>query len=247
MPKSVHAGFTVITVEDYEEMSMVAAKFIIDKVKNNSKLTLGLSTGGTPKKVYENLILDHRKNQTSYKGVTTFNLDEYVGLADTHPNSYHYYMLHRLFKHIDIPDHQCHIPSGLVNDIEEECAKYEKIIYSVGGIYLQILGLGENGHIGFNEPGTSFSKRTHVTTLTNETRLANSRYFNRVEEVPKQAITMGIETILSSQQILLLVSGEKKAKALDACINGELDEDIPCTALQKHHKVTIVADKEALH
>jgi glucosamine-6-phosphate deaminase len=209
-------------------------------------MNLGLATGGTPKGLYDRLIQDHKEHGTFYKHVTSFNLDEYVGMKPQDPNSYHYYMADALFNHIDIDVSNTHVPNGLADTPEEECRRYDEMIQNHGGIDLQILGIGQNGHIGFNEPGTSFNSPTHIVTLEESTRKANARYFNSLDEVPTQAITMGIESIMKSKEILLLISGEAKAEAMYQLLNGEITEDFPASILKKHHCVTIIADQEAL-
>lgn len=236
----------LIRTENYAEMSLEAGKIILDKINNNPSLTLGLATGSTPKGVYDYLIQDHKSNGTSYKQVKSVNLDEYIGLPAKDPNSYHYFMRQNLFNHLDINEMHTHIPNGAVSDLEDECIRYEKLIKELGGIDLQILGIGQNGHIGFNEPGTSFSSRTHVVTLAQNTREANSRFFNTIDEVPTHALTMGIASILESKEILLLVSGERKAEALLKFMNGEISEDFPASALNYHQNVTVIADRDAL-
>ncbi|MFD6439909.1 glucosamine-6-phosphate deaminase, partial [Peribacillus sp. NPDC060186] len=180
----------IIRVQDYKEMSQSAAEIVIRKVKENSKIKLGLATGGTPKGTYDALIEDHMQNNTSYENVTSFNLDEYIGLNSNDPNSYHYYMNQSLFAHININKEQTYLPNGIADNLAEECTRFDKMIESLGGIDLQILGIGQNGHIGFNEPGTSFSSGTHVVALEESTRLANARYFDSIDEVPTHAITM---------------------------------------------------------
>ncbi|MEC1523460.1 glucosamine-6-phosphate deaminase [Neobacillus niacini] len=236
----------LIRTENYAEMSLAAGKIIVEKIRTNPSLTLGLATGSTPKGLYDYLIQDHEKNGTTYKQVKSVNLDEYIGLPAQDPNSYHYFMRQNLFNHLDISEDHTHIPNGSARDLEQECLRYEQLIRELGGVDLQILGIGQNGHIGFNEPGTSFSSRTHIVTLAENTREANSRFFNSLEEVPTHAITMGIASILGSKEILLLVSGENKAEALLKFMNGEISEDFPASALKHHENVTVIADRDAL-
>lgn len=237
----------IIEAKDYQEMSSIAANYIIEKVHSNPNIILGLATGGTPVGIYSNLIADHQKSGTSYRTVTTFNLDEYVGLVGGNSNSYRYYMNNQLFNHIDIEKTMTHIPHGDASDIQKECADYEALMAKHGNIDLQILGIGGNGHIGFNEPGTSFDSKTHVVQLTPSTRGANARYFNSLEEVPTEAVTMGIATIMKSKEILLLISGESKNDALSKLLNGEVDERFPASVLKNHPCVTIIADEKALN
>jgi glucosamine-6-phosphate deaminase len=236
----------VIKVRDYNELSTSAAGIIIQKVKQSNALRLGVATGSTPEGLYKELVSDHQINKTSYQQVTTFNLDEYVGLKPENPNSYHYYMNQHLFNGIDILRKNTHIPSGIVKDLAEECNRYDQLVEASGGIDLQILGLGQNGHIGFNEPGTSFETKTHVVQLKESTRAANARFFPEYEAVPSHAITMGIATILKSKQILLLASGKKKAKAIHQLLYGEISEEFPSSILKRHSNVTIIADEDAL-
>lgn len=236
----------IIEVKNYQEMSQKAAQSIISKLKNSSQLTLGLATGGTPQGVYQHLIEDHQQNGTSYEDVTSFNLDEYIGLSKDHPNSYFHYMYENLFKHINISLQHTHIPSGMNKDLQAECDEYENKIKEHGGIDLQLLGIGSNGHIGFNEPGTSFQAKTHVVDLASSTREANARYFNSIDEVPTQAITMGIQSIFNSKEILLLVSGKAKQDAMVKLLNEDVSESFPASILKQHPNVTVIADEEAL-
>lgn len=236
----------IISVKDYKEMSQMAATIIINKVKANPSINLGLATGGTPKGLYEELIQDHQTNGTSYAQVHTFNLDEYVGLAADNPNSYRYYMVETLLGHLDVDLTQTFIPNGTAENAQAECELYETLIEQHGGIDLQILGIGHNGHIGFNEPGTPFSSKTHVVTLASSTREANARYFSSIDEVPTHAMTMGISSIMNSNEILLLVSGEDKADAIYHLLEGKITEEFPASILKNHQNVTIIADEKAL-
>lgn len=236
----------IIKAKNYEDMSKKAADYIIAKVRTTPRINLGLATGGTPLNTYKYLMNDYQKKRTSYRQVTTFNLDEYIGLSPENPNSYHYYMKQNLFDHLNIPSIETHLPNGLAENIEEECNLYEELIDKSGGIDLQILGIGSNGHIGFNEPGTSFQSTTHIITLTPSTRKANARFFRKLEEVPSKAITMGISTIMKSKEILLLASGKSKSSALKTLLTEEISEAFPASVLKHHPHVTIIADEEAL-
>lgn len=236
----------IIRTKDYDEMSKVACDLVSEKVKQVKNAVLGLATGSTPEGMYACLIEKNKRGDVSFKDVTTFNLDEYLGLAEENPNSYHYYMKENFFKHIDISMDNTHLPKGIVDDLEEECRRYDALIESVGGIDLQILGLGTNGHIAFNEPGSPFDGKTSVVDLTQDTIDANSRFFEKIEDVPTQAITMGIGTIMKAKEIIMLVSGEAKAEALAKTINGEVSEEVPSSVLQHHPNVTIIADEAAL-
>ncbi|KAF0994688.1 glucosamine-6-phosphate deaminase [Geobacillus sp. TFV-3] len=236
----------LLEAADYAEMSRQAARMIIKQVKEKPNAVLGLATGSTVLGTYHELVTDHRQNGTSYRRVRTVNLDEYVGLGPDHPNSYRYYMNQHLFAQLDIPLHQTHVPDGLAADLDEECSRYERLIDELGGIDLQLLGIGRNGHIGFNEPGTPFSTATHVVELTELTREANARFFPSFDDVPRYAITMGIATILRSRRIVLLASGEEKAEAIARLLEGVVTPDLPASALHLHPDVTIIADREAL-
>ncbi|UOE93770.1 glucosamine-6-phosphate deaminase [Alkalihalobacillus sp. LMS39] len=236
----------IVETKDYVAMSEAVAHIVIDQLKRKPNSVLGLATGGTPKGTYDKLIQAYQKGIVSFAQATTFNLDEYVGLASSNENSYHYYMNKLFFSNIDIELDHCHIPNGVAMDLQAECNRYEQLIESSGGIDLQILGIGKNGHIGFNEPGTSFHSRTHVVDLAESTRKANARYFPHVDDVPTQAITAGIETIMQSDKVVLLISGNEKAKAFEQLMKGDIQESFPASVLRKHANVTIVADEQAL-
>ena len=237
----------LVRVQNYEEMCDLAAERIIRVVKETESPVLGLATGATPTGVYEKLVSDHRQNGTSYRHVTTFNLDEYVGLGPEDATSYFFYMMEHLFRHIDIPVGQTHIPDGLAKNPEEECVRYEREIEEHGGIDLQILGIGRNGHIGFNEPGTPFSSKTHVVKLTESTREANRPFFDGKDQVPTHAITMGLSTIMKSKKIVLLANGKMKAPVLHRLFTmDEPSPELPASILKQHPNVTIIADEEAL-
>lgn len=229
----------LIAVSDEEELSRMAAEILFAKVKDSDRLVLGLATGKTPLGMYGFLTKYSKECKQSFKHVHTVNLDEYVGSV-----TYHTYMEQYLFQHVDIPSDQTYLPDGMAASLEDECKKYEQLIKKLGGIDLQVLGIGENGHIGFNEPGTKFDSRTHVVQLTDSTLQANAKYFAGIEQ-PKEAITMGIGTILESKEILLLAIGERKANAVKELFNGSLNKDIPGTVLNKHLNVTVIADKGA--
>ncbi|MCS0673323.1 glucosamine-6-phosphate deaminase [Cytobacillus firmus] len=236
----------IIRTADYNDMSQKAAQLMIEKIRQQPDMTLGLATGSTPKGVYAELIKDHQKNGTSYEKITTINLDEYIGLLSSDPNSYRHFMNSELFDHLDIRLENTHLPNGAAEDMSQECERYEQLIKDLADIDLQLLGIGRNGHIGFNEPGTSFQSRTHVVELAESTRKANARFFNSIEDVPAQAITMGIASILDSREIILLASGSAKAEAIRQLVYGEPDEQFPASALKLHENVTIIADEEAL-
>ncbi|MEK4181371.1 glucosamine-6-phosphate deaminase [Aeribacillus sp. FSL K6-1121] len=236
----------IIKVKDYEEMSEKAANIVIEHMKSLKRPVIGFATGSTPIGLYNCLVKKYQQKEVSFKHATTFNLDEYVGLPKENKNSYHYYMHENLFQHVDIQPENVHIPNGMAEDLEQECMTYDRLI-SKNKIDIQILGLGLNGHIGFNEPGTSFKSRTHIVKLDQSTRKANARFFQSIDEVPTKAITMGIETIMESKKILLLVSGKKKADALATLLgNSDISEEFPASILRQHNDVTVIADEEAL-
>ncbi|WP_433744343.1 glucosamine-6-phosphate deaminase [Falsibacillus pallidus] len=236
----------IIETANYEEMSRKAADYLVKLVSSKKDTVLGLATGSTPHGLYAEMVEDHQMNGTSYEQIRTVNLDEYIGIPSTDSNSYHTFMRKRLFDWIDIDSENTHIPNGQAGSLEEECFRYEQMIENLGGIDLQVLGIGHNGHIGFNEPGTSFNSSTHVVKLAESTRKANSRFFSSLDDVPTQAITMGIKTIMKSKEILLLVSGSSKAETLQKLIHGPVTEDFPASILQRHPNVTIIADQDAL-
>ena len=236
----------IIEAKNYDEMSEKAAQLILTKVKQTPSLVLGLATGGTPVGTYQHLVDDYQAHRTSYQHVHTVNLDEYVGIEKENPTSYHTYMNEHLFQHIDIPIEQTYLPNAMAKDLQAECQKYEELIEDLGGIDLQILGIGVNGHIGFNEPGTSFESTTNVVELTASTREKNACYFDNPFNVPTHAVTMGISTIMKSKQIVLLVSGKQKAHILYKLLTEPTNEQVPASILKQHDHVTIIADREAL-
>lgn len=233
--------------DDYTSMSRQAAAMIEAQIRTNPKTVLGLATGSTPLGLYESMIEGYKNREISYKEVQTLNLDEYVGLDPEHPQSYHYFMKKHLFSHIDLPAAQTHIPNGTASSLQEECSRYEQLITEIGPADIQVLGIGENGHIGFNEPGSDFSGTTQVIQLDPSTRKANARFFNSQKEVPTHAITMGVQSILKSKRILLLASGENKAWAVEKLMSGTIDEHFPASALHQHPDVTLVIDRQAYH
>lgn len=236
----------IIKTKDYDAMSEKACLKVVDTIRELDHPVLGLATGSTPEGLYKCLIKAYQDKQVHFDKVTTFNLDEYIGLSPEDENSYHYYMNEKLFKKIGLPAEQANVPKGNTGDAEEACQDYEALIRGAGHIDLQILGLGVNGHIAFNEPHTPFNSRTQVVDLTPSTRDANARFFDSMVDVPTQAITMGIESIMESKEIILLASGEKKAEAVARMIHGDVSETFPASVLQRHPNVTIIADEEAL-
>lgn len=236
----------VVTAEDYDGMSKEAAKFIYEAIEKKPDITLGLATGSTPQKMYQYLAEMLNENNIDLSNVHTVNLDEYVGLDGDDKQSYHYFMLEEFFSKVNIPLENTHIPDGKSDDLDAELESYEKIIADLGGIDLQVLGVGRNGHIGFNEPGTPFNSRTQVVDLTDVTIKDNSRFFDKIEDVPTRALSMGLETIMDTKSILFLASGEVKRDAVDSLMNGEITEEIPVTILQKHDDLTVMLDKDVL-
>ncbi|HEY7115111.1 MAG TPA: glucosamine-6-phosphate deaminase [Tepidisphaeraceae bacterium] len=229
----------------YEEMSRAAAREIADVLNAKPNAVLGMATGSTPLGVYQELVRMHQRGEIDFSHVTTFNLDEYVGLPITHEQSYHYFMHENFFKHVNIPPQNIHIPSGTTTNYRAFCDWYEKRIAECGGIDLQILGIGSDGHIAFNEPGSSLSSRTRLKTLAKPTIDDNARFFERPEDVPIYAITMGVGTILEARQILLLANGAKKAQAVAAAVEGPVTSMITASALQMHPSAKAFLDEGA--
>lgn len=234
----------IIFTEDYDELSEKAFEIMKDVVKINPYAVLGLATGTTPLGVYKRLIADHLKNGTSYKHIRAVNLDEYKGLSAIHPQSYAYFMRKNLFENIDIDLDNTYIENGTAEDESAECKRYDKLLKLLPRD-LQLLGLGENGHIAFNEPNAPFDSTTHIVNLTESTIKANSRFFNDISDVPKQAFTMGMKSIMQAKKILILASGEIKAKAVYKTVKGEVNVNCPASILQKHPDCTLVVDKSA--
>ena len=234
----------IIFTEDYDELSEKAFEIMKDVVKINPYAVLGLATGTTPLGVYKRLIADHLKNGTSYKHIRAVNLDEYKGLSAIHPQSYAYFMRKNLFENIDIDLDNTYIENGTAEDESAECKRYDKLLKLLPRD-LQLLGLGENGHIAFNEPNTPFDSTTHIVNLTESTIKANSRFFNDISDVPKQAFTMGMKSIMQAKKILILASGEFKGNAVYKTVKGEVNVNCPASILQKHPDCTLVVDKSA--
>ncbi len=235
----------VLIKENSHHMSTEAANLVALQIKLKPDSVIGFATGSTPLGMYKELIRMHKEEGLDFSKVISFNLDEYVGLPPSHPESYHYFMWENLFKHININPSNVHIPIGMADNIELFCVWYEEKIKSFGGIDLQILGIGGNGHIAFNEPGSSLGSRTRIKTLGMKTRLDNSRFFNKLDEVPKYAITMGVGTIMEAKKLLLLANGNNKADAIKATVEGPIMAKYPATIVQLHRYATIVVDKEA--
>lgn len=235
----------VIIAETYEEMSKIAAKEIAKLVYIKPDAILGLATGSTPEGVYKELIELNKESRVDFSNVTTYNLDEYKGLKGDHPQSYRYFMDTKLFNHININKDKTHVLSGVTKDIEKECEEYDASIEADGGIDLQLLGIGGNGHIGFNEPSDYLNMNTHLTKLTEDTIIANSRFFNSFDEVPTEAITMGLGSIMKAKKIILLASGEKKAEIIAKLVEEKISTKIPASLLQVHPDVLVIVDKAA--
>jgi glucosamine-6-phosphate deaminase len=229
----------------YEEMSKAAAKVVAQTLNAKPNAVLGMATGSTPLGLYQELVRMHKEGSLDFSQVTTFNLDEYVGLSVTHPQSYHYFMYENFFKHVNIPPQNIYIPSGTTDNYEAFCRWFEQRIESCGGIDLQILGIGSDGHIAFNEPTSSLGSRTRIKTLARQTIEDNARFFDRPEEVPVYAITMGVGTIMEARKILLLANGKGKAGAVAAAIEGPVTSMITASALQLHPDVVVFIDREA--
>lgn len=232
----------VIKVKNYDEVSAEAFKVMKEVVANKPEAVLGLATGSSPIGLYENMIKDHKENGTSYAKCQSFNLDEYVGIDRNNSQSYWTFMHENLFHGIDLPEDKIHVPYG---NTKADCEGYEKAMENVS-VDIQVLGIGGNGHIGFNEPGTPFTEETHIVDLTEKTRSDNARFFeNDINKVPTQAITMGIATIMKAKKILLVASGANKADAVAAMVNGPVDPACPASVLQNHPDVVVIVDEEA--
>ena len=236
----------IYRAKDYDELSRKAANIIAAQVIMKPDSVLGLATGSSPVGTYKQLIERCRMGDLDFSQIKSVNLDEYRGLPRENEQSYYYFMRENLFKDINIDMANTNIPDGTEPDSEKECLRYERVIAGLGGIDLQLLGLGHNGHIGFNEPDSSFAKMTHCVDLTSSTIEANKRFFASAEDVPRQAYTMGIGTIMRARKILLIVSGADKAQILHDVLNGPVTPQVPASILQLHSNVTVVADEAAL-
>ena len=235
----------LIVAPDYTGICEKAAKIFAEEIHRKPNCVLGLATGSTPIGLYQALFRRYQDGTLDFSGVNTFNLDEYCGLAGDHPQSYRYFMQKNLFDHINIPHEQTHIPSGIAADPEEECRRYDALIESSGGIDIQLLGIGHNGHIGFNEPDDHFPVGSHLTRLTDSTIEANARFFASKDEVPTHAITMGAGSILKAGKILLMATGAGKAEILCKAATGPVKPQLPASVLQLHRDVVILADEAA--
>lgn len=233
-------------VKNYDEMSKKCAEIFIKQLQAKPASILGLATGGSPVGTYKLLVEAYQKGEIDFKQVKTYNLDEYCGISILHPQSYYYFMHDNLFNHVDIVEDNVHLPSasGSSEEIAKQCEEYNKMLHSVQ-IDIQLLGIGSNGHIAFNEPGTPFDLETHVVELTDKTRQDNKRFFNSIDEVPTHAVTMGIKNIMQAKQIVMLISGKNKAETVKRLLTGEVCECFPASILQKHDNVTVIIDEDA--
>lgn len=236
----------IYKAKDYDEMSRKAANIISAQVIMKPDCVLGLATGSSPIGTYKQLIEWYQKGDLDFSAVTSINLDEYKGLTKDNDQSYAYFMYENLFKHINIDMNRTNLPNGMAEDADAECARYNQVIENAGGIDLQLLGLGHNGHIGFNEPDSVFPKLTHLVTLTESTIQANSRLFDNIDDVPRYAFTMGIQTIMQAKKIVVVVSGEDKAEIVAKAFFGPVTPQVPASILQLHSDVSIVGDEAAL-
>lgn len=230
--------------DTYYHMSRMAANIISAQVITKPDCVLGLATGSTPIGIYKQLIEWYKKGDLDFSEATSINLDEYLGLDGTNDQSYRYFMNKNLFDHINIDPSRTFVPNGIASDIKAECEAYDRRIKELGGIDIQLLGIGEDGHIGFNEPDDCFVKSTHVVTLEDSTVQANSRFFNSIDEVPRQAITMGMVSIMQAEKILLVANGPKKKDIIDKAFNGPITPRIPASILQLHKDITVIYSKE---
>lgn len=237
----------IIIKDTYEEISEVGAEIIANAIRKKPNIVLGLATGSTPVRMYKELIRMHKEEGLDFSKVTTFNLDEYVGLSPEHDQSYYYFMRKKLFDHVNIDMTKVHVPSGLITgeNVKEYCQWYEDEIKKAGGIDIQVLGLGSDGHIAFNEPGSSLASKTRIVALTEETIDDNSRFFEKKEDVPKFAISMGVGTVLEAKHCLIMAKGDNKADAVQAFVEGPVSSQITASALQMHPKVTALFDAKA--
>ena len=235
----------IYKVKDYKELSRKAANIVSAQIILKPDSVLGLATGSTPIGIYKQLIEWYEKKDLDFNDVKSVNLDEYKGLSPENKQSYHYFMNENLFRHVNIKPENTNLPDGMADDALSECNRFNKVIEQLGGIDLQILGLGHNGHIGFNEPGDTFVKGTHCVALTKSTLEANARLFEAGETVPEYAFTMGIKTIMLAKKILLVVSGSDKAKILSEVLTGPITPQVPASILQMHTDFTVIADSQA--
>lgn len=235
----------IIIQPTQEDCARIGGKIVANLLRQKANAVLGLATGSTPVALYEEMIRMRRDEDLDFSHVTTFNLDEYIGLPGDHPCSYRHFMQQQLFNHINVRPERTHVPNGLAVDIKAECNAYESSIQAVGGIDMQVLGLGSDGHIAFNEPGSSLGSRTRIKTLTQKTREDNARFFDSIDEVPRHCITMGVGTIMECRKLLLFAFGESKAEIIARAVEGPITSMVPASALQLHQNVKILVDEAA--
>lgn len=231
--------------DDYNDMSRKAANIISAQIIMKPDSVLGLATGSSPIGIYKQLIDWYKKGDLDFSEITSINLDEYVGLGPEDTQSYAYFMRQNLFDHVNIKPGNIHIPNGLEEDADKECKRYNEVIKAHGGIDLQLLGIGENGHIGFNEPGSAFEKETHKVRLTDSTINANARLFDSADEVPRFAYSMGIKAIMQAKEILLIANGKNKARAIAEALTGPITPRVPASILQLHNNLIVIIDEDA--
>ncbi|MGB4610258.1 MAG: glucosamine-6-phosphate deaminase [Saccharofermentanales bacterium] len=236
---------TIKVFENYDEMSAYAAEIVKEVINSTKKPVLGLATGSTPIGLYNKLIEMNKNNEVDFSQVTSINLDEYVGLAADHPQSYSYFMNKYLFRHINIDKNNTFVPNGLADDLEQECKLYDQRLRDLGYADIQILGIGQNGHIGFNEPGAKLNTNTNITNLTPKTIKDNSRFFDSLEEVPKQGITLGLEGIFKAKKIVLVANGFNKSEVCKSFADEYIDTQVPASLLKLHKDIVVCLDKEA--
>ena len=234
----------IVKVKNYDEMSYQASLVIKELLQAKPDATLGLATGSSPIGIYQNLIKFYENKEISFKDVKTYNLDEYCELPRSHPESYYSFMHRNLFSHVDVKEENVHIPSARGENIAKQCADYNEALHSVE-IDIQLLGIGSNGHIAFNEPGTSFEQETFIVELTDKTRQDNKRFFNSIDEVPTHAMTMGIKNIMQAKSIVMLISGASKKETVEKLLKGSITESFPASILHNHQDVTVIIDEDA--
>lgn len=235
----------VIVCEDYETISKKAAAILAGVISLKPDCVLGLATGSSPVGMYQELVKKYQAGELDFSQVRSYNLDEYYPIDPENDQSYHYFMNTNLFQHVNISPDSVHVPSGNAQDIQAACEEYEVMITQAGGIDIQVLGIGQNGHIGFNEPAEAFDAKTHLVDLQESTIKANARFFEKEEDVPRQAISMGVGSIMKARRILMVANGAAKAKAIAAALEGPITPQVPASALQMHPDVTVIVDQEA--
>ncbi len=238
-----YKGMNILIKKDYDEVSKKAAQLVGAQITLNPKSVLGLATGSSPEGMYKNLVDMYNSDIIDFEEIVTFNLDEYLNLSPNNDQSYAYYMNKHLFNHVNIKKENIHIPSGITDDIEKTCRDYDKAIFKYDKIDLQVLGIGTNGHIGFNEPDVHFEAGTHLVNLDDKTIEANSRFFDNIDEVPKKAISMGIRNIMQSKKVVLVATGESKIEAINKMLFEEITPNLPASVLQVHNDFTLIVDE----